>query len=197
MTGEPILWLDDLEPGELKAVAGSKIARLTELGRVGFTVPRGFAVMTSAYRSFCAASGLDKLIAGEEGELDESALDHVAAVSEQLRAAIEAEPMPAALVAGIVDAYEELAYRCRQLRLPVAVRSSATGEDAAEASCAGQFESYLGVSGGDAVAAAVKRCWASLFSPRAILYRLAHGFSHEAFPMAVGVMELIDARSSG
>jgi pyruvate,water dikinase len=105
--------------------------------------------------------------------------------------------MRAALAALIEEAYEELSYRCLDLNVPTAVRSSATGEDSAEASFAGQFDTYLGMSGSHRVVEAVQRCWASLFTARGIGYRLTHGLSHCDSPMAVGVLELVNARASG
>ena len=95
------------------------------------------------------------------------------------------------------DAYEELSSRCFDINVPTAVRSSAIGEDSGTASFAGIFDTYLGVSGRDRVLAAVRQCWASLFSVRAVAYRLRAGAQHRDMPMAVGVIELIHARASG
>ncbi len=101
-------------------------------------------------------------------------------------------------LAGLIgDAYEELSARCYDVNVPTAVRSSAIGEDSGTASFAGIFDTYLGVSGKDRVLAAIRQCWASLFSPRAVAYRLRAGIDHRDMPMAVGVIELIHARASG
>jgi pyruvate, water dikinase len=195
---EPILWLEDLHLGTAQVPAGSKMGRLADLARAGLAVPPAFVVTTAAYRLFCAGSGVEETIAEQLGALtDAPELARVEAASRSIRAAFEAAPMDENLALGVADAYEELCYRCRDLRVPTAVRSSATGEDSADASCAGQFDTYLGVTGAEAVAAAVKRCWASLFNTRAILYRLRQGLSHQDSPMAVGVLELIPARASG
>ncbi len=105
--------------------------------------------------------------------------------------------MSEALTAEISQAYEELCLRCTDVNVPTAVRSSATGEDAADASFAGIFDTYLGVSGNERVLDAVRRCWASLFTGRALAYRLRKGISHHDMPIAVGVVELIHARASG
>src|SRR5689334_10340404 len=101
------------------------------------------------------------------------------------------------LAAAIGDAYEELCSRCFEINVPAAVRSSAIGEDSSTASFAGIFDSYLGVSGPDRVLDAVRSCWASLFSTRAVAYRLRNGLHYAEMPMAVGVIELIHARASG
>ena len=105
--------------------------------------------------------------------------------------------LPADLAALIGDAYEELSSRCFEINVPTAVRSSAIGEDSGTASFAGIFDTYLGMSGNDRVLDAVRRCWASLFSARAVAYRLRAGTHYRDMPMAVGVIELIHARASG
>jgi pyruvate, water dikinase len=198
MTGEPVLWLDDLHRGTAEAVAGKKIGRLADLARAGMSVPPGFVVTTDAYGAFAASGGLEDTIGRHLRDLgDDAEPERVRRASETLREAVDTVPMPSGLAEAIGDAYEELAFRCRQPDLLVAVRSSATGEDAADASCAGQFDSFLGIHGVDAVVAAVRRCWASLFSPRAMLYRIRSGLPLGDFPMAVGVLQLVDARSSG
>jgi pyruvate,water dikinase len=97
----------------------------------------------------------------------------------------------------ITGAYEELNVRCLRSNVPVAVRSSAIGEDSATASFAGIFDTCLGVRDRDQVLEAVRRCWASLFSARAVTYRLRAGLRHWDMPMAVGVLELIQAQASG
>jgi len=180
------------------ARAGSKIGRLAELHRCGVLVPQGFAVTVDAYRRHCAESGLDVAIDGVIGELGDAA-DEVAvqAASARIRELVEATPMSDGLVAEITEAYEELCLRCTDVNVPTAVRSSATGEDAADASFAGIFDTYLGVSGTPRVLDAVRRCWASLFTGRALAYRLRNRISHHAMPIAVGVVELIHARASG
>jgi pyruvate, water dikinase len=160
-------------------LVGAKMARLGELTRSGLRVPRSFVVTTEAYAWHLAASGLgariDRLL-GEPGK----------DLAERLRDAFDAVPVCEPVAAAIAGAYEELA------GVPVAVRSSAVGEDSAEASFAGVYDSFLGVGGTDRVIEVVRSCWASLYSARALAYRSGAGAS-----MAVGVAELVDARSSG
>jgi pyruvate, water dikinase len=194
-----ILWVDgDVDPAAAVAAAGSKMGRLAELHRIGVEVPPGFAITVDAYRRHCAESGLDpaldELIGGLGAEPSDAAVD---AASARIRDLVEATPMSAALAAEITEAYEELCLRCTDVNVPTAVRSSATGEDAADASFAGIFDSYLGVSGTPRVLDAVRRCWASLFTGRALAYRLRKGISHHDMPIAVGVIELVHARASG
>ncbi|HEX7659127.1 MAG TPA: PEP/pyruvate-binding domain-containing protein, partial [Pseudonocardiaceae bacterium] len=113
------------------------------------------------------------------------------------RLAGKSASMPEEVRSEVVAAYEELAVRCLRMNPPTAVRSSAVGEDSADASFAGAFESYLGVRGPDRVITAIQHCWASMFTPRATAHLLRHGRDHRDMPMAVGVLELVAARSSG
>jgi pyruvate,water dikinase len=197
-----VVWVDSpdavADPAAAVAAAGSKIGRLTELHGLGVQVPQGFAVTVDAYRRHCASSGLDgrigKVIDGLGAAPDDAA---VAAASSRIRAMFAGTPIAEELAAEIVDAYEELCLRCVDVNVPTAVRSSATGEDAADASFAGIFDTYLGVSGGPRVLDAIRSCWGSLFTGRALAYRLRRGISHHDMPIAVGVIELIHARASG
>ena len=101
------------------------------------------------------------------------------------------------LETALCNAYDELCFRHGDVGLPVAVRSSAVGEDAFNASFAGQYESYLGVVGAEAVVAAVRRAWSSLFVARALAYRLRHKQHYRETPMGVGVLRLVHARCAG
>ncbi len=197
-TAASVVWVDEVDPGEAVALAGSKMGRLTELHLAGVEVPRGFAVTVDAYRRHCAESGLDGRIDEVITRLGTEASDaEVEKASAEIRALFEATPMSGALAADIIEAYDELSLRCVEVNAPTAVRSSATGEDAADASFAGIFDTYLGVAGADRVLEAVRQCWGSLFTGRALAYRLRKGISHHAMPIAVGVIELIHARASG
>ncbi len=198
MTEAGIVWVDTCEPAEAVAAAGSKMGRLSELHRAGVQVPDGFAVTVDSYRRHCTESGLDARISSVIDRLGNSPSDaEVEAASAEIRGFFASTPMPDALAAEITEAYEELCLRCTDVNVPTAVRSSATGEDAADASFAGIFDTYLGVSGAPRVLDAVRQCWGSLFTGRALAYRLRKGISHDAMPIAVGVIELIHARASG
>ncbi len=193
-----VVWVDEVDPADAVALAGSKMGRLTELHRAGVEVPQGFAVTVDAYLRHCAGSGLDTKIESVLGALGGAPTDaEVEAASKEIRALFEATPMAGALAAEITEAYDELSLRCVEVNAPTAVRSSATGEDAADASFAGIFDTYLGVSGAQRVLDAVRQCWGSLFTSRALAYRLRKDISHHAMPIAVGVIELIHARASG
>lgn len=191
-----LLWIDDLGEGCISK-AGAKIARLGELRRMGVRVPEGFVVTTEAFQRFFDESGVASKVERVLARLDHNDDAEVAAASRRIRNAIEDAPMSPVLGEQILDAYEELSYRRRDLNIPVAVRSSATGEDAADASFAGQFDTILGISGGPKILSSVKRCWSSLFSERALGYWMRKGMDYRNSPMAVGVLELIQARASG
>ncbi|MCW2717115.1 MAG: pyruvate, water dikinase [Pseudonocardiales bacterium] len=196
--GRSVVWVDEVDPAEAVALAGSKMGRLTELHRAGVEVPQGFAVTVDAYRRHCSESGLDPRIEDVISRLGTEPTDaEVEKASAEIRSLFEATPMSEALEAELTDAYEELCLRCVDVNVPTAVRSSATGEDAADASFAGIFDTYLGISGPQRVIDAVRKCWGSLFTSRALAYRLRKGISHHAMPIAVGVIELIHARASG
>jgi pyruvate,water dikinase len=195
--GESIVWVEaEAAASTRTADVGAKMGRLSRLHRLGVLVPRGFTVTTAAYRRHCARSGLDALIAQAPAELGadpgEDAVDTAAA---RIRDAVEHTPLSDDLAAEITQAYAELCRRCHETDLPTAVRSSAAGEDGAAASFAGIFDTHLGVAGAPAILAAVRSCWGSLFTTRAMAYRLRSG--HRDMPIAVGVTELIPARVSG
>jgi len=199
-SGVPVVWIDGVDPATAIEVGGSKMGRLTELLRSGVQVPDGFAVTTSAYLRHCAETGLDSRIDAIIARLARQAAPSDAEIegaSAEIRALFAGTPMSEELTATLTDAYEELCLRAVDVNVPVAVRSSATGEDAADASFAGIFDTYLGVSGAERVLDAVRACWGSLFTGRALAYRLRRGISHHAMPIAVGVIELIHARASG
>ncbi len=193
-----IVWTDEADPATAVELAGAKMGRLAELSRVGVTVPSGFTVTVEAYRGHCASSGLEARIAAiHEGLSPGAGQNELEAAAGKIAEAFASQELPAELAGAITEAYERLCLRCCEVNVPTAVRSSATGEDAGGASFAGIFETYLGVSGASGVLAAVRDCWASLHTPRALSYRLARGISHRDMPIGVGVIELVPARASG
>jgi pyruvate, water dikinase len=190
-------WLSELTDDD-NADVGPKIARLGTLRASGIEVPDGFAVTTTAFERFLAEDSLGHRI---ERELEQiSDIDNLAALeagSLRIRQLIEQAPMGCAIEGALRDAYDELCFRYGDVGLAVAVRSSAAGEDAATASFAGQYESYLGMIGADAVLAAVRRAWSSLFVARALTYRARQKQHFRQTPMGVGVLRLVHARCAG
>ncbi|MEW9549410.1 PEP/pyruvate-binding domain-containing protein [Nonomuraea sp. NPDC050783] len=161
--------------GGMLAEVGGKGANLGELTRAGLPVPPGWVLTTDAYRQ--AATGLD--LTGD-------------GLAERARRHLLGAPVPDAVHETIVKRYAALGPD-----VPVAVRSSATAEDLPFASFAGQQETYLNVVGADAVVEAVRRCWASLWTDRAVAYRESNGIDHAAVRLAVVVQVMVDARVAG
>ena len=174
----------------LERVGGKGMSLAKMLG-AGLPVPGGFHVTTEAYRRFIAANGLQPRIMGALAGLDPADTAALDAASAAIRSAFAAGTTPPAIAAAVASAYAALG------DAPVAVRSSATAEDLPGASFAGQQETYLNVRGGDAVLAAVERCWASLWTARAIAYRLNNDIDQETVALAVVVQELIFADAAG
>jgi pyruvate,water dikinase len=122
------------------------------------------------------------------------ALNHT---SERIKGLIESGSVSAEIQSAIREGYDVLCRRCDLGRLPVAVRSSATAEDLPTASFAGQQDTYLWVEGSDSVVKSVQKCWASLFTPRAIAYRIKNGFPHEKVLISVGVQKMVNSKAAG
>jgi pyruvate, water dikinase len=179
LTDTPLtLRLDEVGKADT-AIVGGKCAGLGELLRAGIRVPPGFAVTTEAFRRHLLENDLSANDLGWEA----------------VRAGIEAAPVSAALSARIRDAYATLGHLTGSAPA-VAVRSSGVGEDSHSASFAGQQETYLWISGADAVIEHVRRCWASLYSAQAVSYRRHLGT--DAVPaIGVGVQYMVDARVAG
>jgi pyruvate,water dikinase len=171
---------------------GGKGANLGELTRAGFPVPSGFCVTTAAYRDFVRKSGeLDALLDALDGVTHEQ-LAAIGTLGRRIREHLGALAMPAGIQSAVLTTWREFgtghAY---------AVRSSATAEDLPSASFAGQQDTFLNVQGEEQLLEAVRRCWASTFTDRAISYRAKHGFRHRAVLLAVVVQRMIVAEASG
>jgi rifampicin phosphotransferase len=165
------------------AVAGGKGANLGELVRAGFPVPPGFVVTTAAYDRFVADNRLGETIA--------RALREERGSGAAIRDAFAGAPIPPEVARDILAAYHRLGQG------PVAVRSSATAEDLPQAAFAGQQDTFLNVVGSEALLDAVRRCWASLWSERAIAYRERQGPDQQTVKLAVVVQRLVAAEMAG
>jgi len=169
---------------------GGKAANLGEMVQAGFPVPPGVCVTTEAYR-LVAGSVLDGIL----GALENVAADDVPALTSlagRARAALLAAEVPAEVGSAVAAAYRALG-----ADVPVAVRSSATAEDLPFASFAGQQDTYLNVVGAASVIDAVVRCWASLWTDRAVVYRATTGIDHRSVRLAVVLQRMIDAEVAG
>jgi pyruvate,water dikinase len=177
-------------------LVGGKNASLGEMFRElapkGVKIPDGFAITAEAYRHFLREAKLDQRIRDILAGLDTRDVENLRSRGSQVRHAILAAELPADLEREIITAYDAL--KGRQLHpADVAVRSSATAEDLPDASFAGQQETYLNVAGHLALLDAVKRCFASLFTDRAISYRTDKGFDHFKVALSVGVQRMVRA----
>lgn len=181
--------LHDIGPDEL-ATVGGKALNLGRMLATGLPVPTGFCVTTAAYRRV-AGDLLDGVIAKLGGD-DRGAADERSELAERARQLILEAPVPEDLAAAITAHYASLG-----ADVPVAVRSSATAEDLPGASFAGQQDTYLNVIGADAVLDATRRCWASLWTERAISYRTTQGIDHAEVTLAVVIQRLVDADVAG
>jgi pyruvate,water dikinase len=171
---------------------GGKSSMLGELIVGGIPVPPGFAVSTSAFRAFVDDAGLGGLIAAETTRMSPDDVDSVGAASQAISQAMRSAPVPGAVRDEVARRYAEIGGD----EPPVAVRSSALGEDSQDATYAGQQETYLWVRGADHVCDAVRDCWVSLYSPSAISYRARLGGAEEP-AMGVAVQLMVDAEVSG
>jgi pyruvate,water dikinase len=185
-----VLWLDEITADDLELVGG-KGASLGELTGAGLPVPSGFVVSAGTYRSFIEETGIaEELFAAVNVDTEDSkALAEAQSRAKEL--VLETE-MPEEIRQEILDSYDELG----DGEDFVAVRSSATAEDLPDASFAGQQETFLNITREDLVGR-VKRCWASLFTQRAIYYRQEQGFAHDKVDIAVVVQRMVDAEKSG
>lgn len=174
--------------------AGGKGANLGEMTAAGFPVPPGFVLTTAAYDAFVQANGLQAQIVelAQSVAADDPGSAQVA--SEQIRALFAQGAMGEELAAEISHAYDQLAQTGSEA---VAVRSSATAEDLPTASFAGQQDTFLNIQNGEALLDAVKKCWASLWTARALAYRLRQAIDPATVSLAVVVQALIPAEASG
>jgi rifampicin phosphotransferase len=179
-------------------LAGGKGANLVRLTRAGFDVPRGFIVSTNAYREFVKANGLEGVIQQELEELESEDVNELENASEAIRAAFAQGDIPARIHLEILSAYAELNPKS-QIENPksVAVRSSATAEDLPDLSFAGQQDTYLNIIGEEQLLKAVIDCWSSLWTARAIGYRMRNHISHDEAALAVVVQEMVQSDVSG
>jgi pyruvate, water dikinase len=191
-----VVWFDSFVP-EHRAVVGGKCASLGEMVNAGLPVPPGFAVSIEAFRRARDESGIVDTISEILDGLDVGDTTELSLRAAKIRDLITSWPMPGDVQAEIGDAYAALCQRSGVVDVPVAVRSSATVEDSPDASFAGEHDTYLWVCGIDNVLHHVRRCWASLFTDRALAYRAQLGFDHRDVEMCVAVQKMVRPRAAG
>jgi pyruvate,water dikinase len=199
MRKDLVLWFENLRKTDIPSVGGknANLGEMTSAGKI--PVPPGFAITAYSYKKFIEdtdiSSRIYEIIDETVTNPDDPKQYEVA--SKKIRELIEATPMPKDIQKAIRSAYEELGKRLKMKDVFVAVRSSATAEDLADASFAGQQETFLNIRGANDLLKNTVKCWSSLFTPRAIFYRNEKGFAHEKVFISVGVQKMVNSRAAG
>ncbi|WP_292977309.1 phosphoenolpyruvate synthase [Nitrosomonas sp.] len=196
-----IVWLDQVGMNDVASVGGKNASlgeMISHLARAGVKVPGGFATTTHAYREFLRVNGLNDRINSLLASLDVDDVAALAAAGKQVRAWLLAATLPDELVKAVTQAYQKFIADVGG-DVSFAVRSSATAEDLADASFAGQQETLLNVQGLDNLLDALRHVFASLYTDRAISYRTRHGFQHNQVFLSAGVQRMVrsDKGASG
>ncbi len=194
MNSSPFIkWFTDITIDDVPVVGGKNASlgeMVRELTGKGVRVPDGFAVTADGFRHFIHEAGLDALIRKALDGLDTGNMEKLSQSGHTVRQAILDAVLPADLQASITGSYQQLQGDA-SVPIDVAVRSSATAEDLPDASFAGQQETYLNVRGIEDLLRACKRCFASLFTDRAISYRVDKGFDHFKLALSIGVQRMV------
>ncbi|PIT84713.1 phosphoenolpyruvate synthase [Candidatus Micrarchaeota archaeon CG10_big_fil_rev_8_21_14_0_10_45_29] len=191
-----IMWFSEIDKSNLAEVGG-KGANLGEMARNKFPIPGGFVTTAGAYFKFIEQNGIAPFIKEMTERLDVSQSDELSKASEMIKNRILSGEIPQDIRNDILGAYRKLCQNHGGEEVYVAVRSSATAEDLPEASFAGQQETYLNISGESDVVQAIKDCWASLFTKRAIFYRVENNFDHLKVGLAAVVQEMVQSEVAG
>ncbi|MCX3059951.1 phosphoenolpyruvate synthase [Streptomyces beihaiensis] len=196
--GDLVRWFEDITADDTDVVGGKNASLGEMIGSLsarGVRVPGGFATTAHAYRAFLEAAGLDDRIRERIDALHEGAT--LSDVGRDIRRMFLDAELPQPLADAVRDAYRRLAEHLDRTDPDVAVRSSATAEDLPEASFAGQQETFLNITGEAALLDACRRCYASLFTDRAISYREHNGFDHLKVALSVGVQQMVRSDLAG
>jgi pyruvate,water dikinase len=198
MKKDLVLWFEQLRKTDIPSVGG-KNANLGEMTSAGIPVPPGFAITAYAYKKFIEETDIAKKIYEiiDESVTDKNDPAQYEVASKKIRELIESTAMPKEIENAIRNAYEEMNRKLNIKDTFVAVRSSATAEDLADASFAGQQETFLNIRGVKGLVQNTVKCWSSLFTPRAIFYRNEKGFAHEKVFISVGVQKMVNSRAAG
>lgn len=193
MTQEFVKWFEELTINDVPSVGGKNASlgeMIQNLGKKGVRVPSGFAITAYAYKYMIENAGIDVKIKEILKDLDTHDVTDLATRGQKIRNLIRNTPIPPELEEDIRRHYREMEFRYGE-DVDVAVRSSATAEDLPDASFAGQQETYLNVRGEDDLIEKVRDCFASLFTNRAISYRVDKGFDHLSVYLSVGVQKMV------
>ena len=191
-----VLWFRHSHHSDTPLIGG-KGANLGEMYNLGIPVPNGFTVTADSYRQFIAHHHLDLQINRLISTLNPNHSIELDSISQAIKKLIKSHPIPEDISITIMKSYKQLCRFGGLQNVPVAVRSSATAEDSPNASFAGQQETYLNVLGESNVVSRVRDCWASLFTPRSIFYRVQKKIDHQGVAVAVVVQKMIESDISG
>lgn len=195
-----VIWLEDVHKDDVGLVGGKNAnsgEMISSLRQRGIRVPDGFATTADAYWRFIEFNDLDKKIAGLLKDCQEARCDNLEEVGSSIRGLILRSEFPPEITALLKQYYRDLSGRYGTEAADVAVRSSATAEDLPTASFAGQQETFLNIAGDEQLMDACRRCYASLFTDRAISYRIEKGFSHVQVALSIGVQKMIRSDLAG
>ncbi len=201
-TSKHILFFNQISISDIAKVGGKNASlgeMYSQLNPIGISIPNGFAVTAESYRLFRKANNLEKTLENLLFSLDKKEYSNLSSIGEKARNLILSATIPEEISLEIRTAYKELSKLSQTNNLGVAVRSSATSEDLPSASFAGRMESFLNIQGEKQLLEAVRRCYASLFTDRAIKYRHDMGFENMDIAISVGVQQMVrsDKASSG
>jgi len=194
-----LIWFEDLRREDVALVGGKNSSlgeMVSQLEPLGIKVPPGYATTSDAFRAFITANALGEIVKDTMADLDAGKIT-LAQAGRAVRSAILKGEFPEDTKAAIIEAYHELGKRVGSDNPSVAVRSSATAEDLPDASFAGQQETFLNVVGEAALLDTCRRCYASLFTDRAISYRNVQGFDHLDVALSIGVQLMVRSDIGG
>ena len=194
-----VIWFEELSRSDVGLVGGKNASlgeMVRKLSEEGIRVPPGFATSADAFRAYLESNRLNDTIADTLARLEAGKIS-LREAGRALRCAIIAAEWPDEIRTSILESYRELARRRGSADLAVAVRSSATAEDLPDASFAGQQETFLNIRGEVALLDACRRCYASLFTDRAITYRRLMGFEHQEVALSIGVQQMVRSDLGG
>jgi pyruvate,water dikinase len=191
-----VCWFQECNKDSVDLVGG-KCSSLGELINAGVRVPPGFALTTHGFRQFMRDAGIQSAVSKLLDGLDHEDMDKLEEASRIIREMIESCPISIELEDLVAECYRKLSVRCCVPAVPVAVRSSATAEDLPGASFAGQQDTYLWIRGINDVMHHVRRCISSLYTGRAIAYRMKMGFPHDQVAISVGIQKMANSFSAG
>ena len=194
-----IRWFSETDRSHVSIVGGKNASlgeMISKLRVSGIKVPEGFATTAAAYREFLQANDLNAPLSKKLAGLKKDG-SNLASIGKAVREMILKAELPSSLADSVTRAYRELETRCGRKVVSLAVRSSATAEDLPEASFAGQQETFLNIRGDKALLESCRKCYASLFTDRAIIYRRNHGYDQMKVALSIGVQKMIRSDRAG